>query len=226
MPLLENKFAPTTFCIGFLEADIGSVSDTDLTWRKSIGRYHQKVCEGDIEALLTELEPLSGPLTRYLWVSTSARWTAYFDNFINGSDPFGPISYLSKEIGCRGLVVSCSPEVEGHSYGQTRFDLYGQQPVDFLNCSRSIASTNDGGRWSWEVSGDILDFEEPDNYGRRDIKNRLTMDMISRYCSAVGVELFNDEFYGTGGILVDNQMIEKSDCRTMSYSEARIPYVN
>ena len=59
---------------------------------------------GDLQDLLGRLNPLTAPPTVILWVATKSNWTAYFDNFVNGSDPFPPISYLlsfSKSSGYR-----------------------------------------------------------------------------------------------------------------------------
>ena len=221
MTLLGNRFAPTTFIIGFLEGDLAAVVRADTSWRDGIGRYTHRTVGGDLGAMLRQLEPLSAPLTRSLWVQTNSNWTAYFDNSINGSDPFGPISYLSRCLGCRGLILSCCPDIPDQVYGQTRFDVYGQSPADQFNCTRVVAATNDGGRWSWDLVGEPLAFEETEAYSRKRIRDRFTPDMAVRYCSAFGVNSDADGFYGQSGCLVENLMIARSRCRTETYAQAK-----
>ena len=218
--LFANKFAPTTFKIGFLERDLDTVISVDTAWRRGIGQYSHRVLGGELSTMLSELEPLSGPLTRLLWVRTKSAWTAYFDNFINGSDPFGPIGYLSQQLGCRGLIISCCPDIKEQSYGQTRFDVYGQAPTLEFNCTRVIAATNDGGRWSWDTIGQPLAFEETEAYSRKRIKDRLTPKLAIQYCSACGVNPYAEDFYGQSGCLVENLMIPAANCRTETYAQA------
>ena len=221
MSLLANRFVPTTFHIGFLECHLEIARQADQKWRESLGGYSFRDLSGNLDSLLTALDPLSGPLTRCIWIATRVQWTAYFDNFINGSDPYGPISVLSERIGCRGLVVSWHPNIPGKSYGQTRFDLYGQEPTDFQNCTRIVAATNDGGRWSWDTSGEPLSFESTAAYENRRITDRLTPTMVGDYARAFGVDAFDDAYYGNLGCLVTNQMIDPSRCRNETFAEVQ-----
>jgi len=221
MTLLANRFAPTTFVIGFLERDVDAVVRADTAWCAGIGRFSHRAVAGDLGAMLGELEPLSGPLTRRLWVQTNSGWTAYFDNSIIGSDPYGPICYLSRQLGCRGLTISCCPDIRGVCYGQTRFDLYGQEPVNVFNCTRSVGATNDGGRWSWDIVGEPLAFEETETYSRKRIKDRFAPELAVRYCSALGVNPYVEDFYGQSGCLVENLVVAASRCRTETYAQAR-----
>lgn len=222
--LFANQFAPTTFVIGFLERDLERIVNVDTNWRSTIGNFSFRPVAGDLSAMLRELEPLSGPKKRALWVETKSAWTAYFDNFIGGSYPYGPISYLSRLLSCRGLTISCCPDIEGQSYGQTRFDLWGQEPVDAFNCTRSVGATHDGDRWSWDVGGQPLPFEKTDSYSRKRIKDRFPSELANAYCLAVGVNPYDENFYGRAGVLVENLMIPASKCRTETYAQARMRF--
>src|SRR5438876_96369 len=104
--ILSNRFAPTTFCVGFLEAPLEAVVDADAKWRKEYGKYSIIRVRGDLGIQLTQLGPLTGPQCRCLWSATTGKWTTYFDNSIIGSDPISPISFLSEQLGCRGLLIS------------------------------------------------------------------------------------------------------------------------
>jgi hypothetical protein len=109
-PLLGNRFAPITQAIGFLEAPFPVVIDVDRDWRAGIGSYPSRPLVGSLNDHLSALLPLTGPLSRYLWVTTNADWTAYFDNFRQGSDPWGPITYLFRRLGCKGVAILCASE--------------------------------------------------------------------------------------------------------------------
>ena len=218
--LLTNKFAPTTFIIGFLERDLERIVNVDTNWRSTIGRFGFRPVSGGLSTMLRELEPLSGPVKRALWVETKSGWTAYFDNSINGSDPYGPISYISGLLSCRGVTISCCPDIKGQAYGQTRFDLWGQEPVDAFNCTRSVGATHDGDRWSWDVVGESLPFERVETYSRKRIKDRFPPELANEYCLSLGVNPYAESFYGESGVLVENLMIADSQCRTETYEQA------
>ena len=219
--LFANKFAPTTFCVGFLDRDLERIVNVDTNSRSLVGEFSSRPVGGDLSTMLRELEPLSGPMTRALWVETKSEWTAYFDNSINGSDPYGKIGHLSRLLSCRGVTISCFPDIAAQCSGQTRFDLWGQAPVDAFNCTRSIAATRDGDRWSWDIEGKRLPFEKIETYSHKRIKDRFPSDLAIEYCLAVGINPFDENFYGRSGVLVENLMIAGSKCRTETYEQAR-----
>jgi hypothetical protein len=118
---------------------------------------------------------------RYVWLAAVSRWTAYFDNFVNGSDPFGPISYLAEVLKCRGVQIGFWPQTSTCEGGAS-FSLFGPEKTDWLNYIRSVSTINDGGRWRWNAKGSIQPFEDTDRYLAKTIQDRLTLDMIDRYC--------------------------------------------
>ena len=216
--LLDDRFAPITFSIGFLEAPFTSVIDADSAWRSAIGNYPTRPLAGDLPELLSALLPLTGPLARHLWVEASDGWTAYFDNFINGGDPWGTIVQLSTSLGCRGVMCTCVPATPT-TYGGTRFDLYGQAPTMSFNCTRTVAAIDDDG-WVWSAEGAVQPFEETDAYRARRIRDRLTPAMIDRYCRALGIRAFDADFYRRSGLLVTNGNL-RSEPRAETLAEAQ-----
>jgi len=219
--LFANKFAPTTFCVGFLDRDLERIVNVDTNSRSLNGQFSFRPVVGDLSTMLQELEPLSGPMTRALWVETKSEWTAYFDNSIGGSDPYGSISYISRLLSCRGVTVSCFPDIKEQSSGQMRFDLWGQEPVDAFHCTRSIAATREDDTWSWDVAGMPLSFEKMETYSRKRIKDRFPPELAIQYCLAVGVNPFDESFYAQSGVIVENRMISTSKCRTETYEQSR-----
>jgi hypothetical protein len=198
------------------------VLSADAEWRRAIGNSAFRSLEGPLAAHLSLLGPLSRPLTRHLWVSTSSpNWTAYFDNGLDGSDPWSAVSFLSERLGCRGILVAGHPSVRRSWSAVTRFDLFGQKPVDELNVTRSIALENEGGRWSWSTTGDPLPFEEIGHYANRRTQDRLPAELVFRYAQALGAPLDSEAFYGPRATLVEHRHVPVHDCRQETHAEAR-----
>jgi hypothetical protein len=106
--LLDNRWAPVTTGVGFIETDPQTAAKFFLDWRRRItgGTRPIKAHEvpGPLEAALARLLPLVSVVhTRWLFVPTQSRWTAYFDNGWRGTDAFGAMSYMAKELKCRGI---------------------------------------------------------------------------------------------------------------------------
>lgn len=163
-----------------------------------------------LEQSLLKMEPLTTPHRKRLLISTQSIWTAYFDNGINGGDPFTPIGYLSQQLRCRGLAVTCVPhtlvndskDARG-TYGAVQFRLFAPEPRDFLNIERSIVAMNDGGKWIFETSGSAQLFERVERYKAKRIRDRFTDELLEEYCQALGIKLFDSDFYGPAGVLIE-----------------------
>ena len=208
--LLGDQFIPLTFSIGFFEKTIEVVGDAHLSWTK---QHHQFVeaqpLNCDLPSALKKLEPLTMPPRRKLFLSTDSQWTAYFDNGINGPDPRSPVVYLTQQLHCRGLIATYVPHTlsaeTGNAkgaYGAVQFELFAPTRREFLNYERSISVAYDGGKWRFDVSGSVQPFEEVAQYSVRKIADRFTPDMLQRYCAALGVRLFDQDFYCGTGLLV------------------------
>lgn len=50
-------------------------------------------------------------------------------------------------------------------------------------------------RWEFVEQGEPFPFEEVEQYQARRIKDRLTPEMVERYCGHLGIALFNPDFY-------------------------------
>src|SRR5437773_2134292 len=194
----DGRFVPLTFSTGFLESPLETVIDAYLTWTKrNFGALEIRPVDGGLASALPHLEPLTTPPRRNLLLATESKWTAYFDNGTRGPDPFSPVSYLAQRLQCRGIVARCVPDLwigevgTTGTYGAVQFELFASQPREFLNYERAVGAVNDGGRWCFDVQGAVQPFEEVDRYSARKIRDRFTPDMLERYCSAVGIRLFD-----------------------------------
>lgn len=226
--LLENKFAPLTFAWGFLESSLPTVGESFIGWRRShLSKIKVTSIKEPLASVLLKLQPLITPPRKELLVETRSGWTAYFDNGINGGDPTGAMIYLSQYLKCRGLAVTCVPHTlkEGidakGTYGAVIFELFAPEAREWLNYERAIGAANDGGKWVFINEGAVLPFETPERYEARRIKDRFTDDMLEDYCRALGVELFDPDFYGPQGLLVEIHDSWPSGRRPLTLAEAR-----
>jgi hypothetical protein len=176
---------------------------------------------------LLKLEPLTTPLDRYLLIETRSCWTAIFSNGLRVNDVFSSVSYLPTLLGCRGLEVTSVPDRSRNGvkdglqiYGAIVFGLYGPKKTDWLNRIRHVAVTNDVTGWEFSADGEIQPFENADNYGKRNVVDRFTVEMLESYCAALDIEVFEASFYG-GRCLVSHTKRTASPGPMMSISEAR-----
>lgn len=231
MYLLDNRFAPTTFGIGFLEAPLTMVSEACLSWLQGIGRPVKAIAvQGSLEELLPRLEPLLNTPRRELWIQTGSAWVAYFDNIIRRPDPGSPIGVLSQKIKCRGLIVRCIPhtrrsEAPGAKgvYRAVSFEIFlpEPRPGELLNTERWVGVVYDANRWVFHASGEIQPFESPERYKARRIVERFPPEMLVQYCSALGIRLVDPDFYGPNGVLIEDTRKLPPSEPSMTLAEAR-----
>src|SRR3954462_11966738 len=102
MSLFNNRFAPTTSQLGFVEAPLELFSAAHCKWHNELARplggtVERTSLNEPLESMLRRLDPLVTIYpTRYLFVSTASPWVAFFDNGVNGADPM-TLSYLAKK---------------------------------------------------------------------------------------------------------------------------------
>jgi hypothetical protein len=232
MNLIKNEFAPVTFRFGFVEASFPSLRDAFEQWRWDIDAGFAVKTEfrnivAPLETALLSLQPLTTPLDRYLLVETKSNWTAIFANGLRVNDVFSPVSYLPLLLNCRGLEVGYAPDRSKSDrkdlirmWGHALFALYGPSNTDWLNRIRYLSVSNDVGGWSFSESGDVQRYEELDAYKKRRIQERLTFEMLERYCRALGVEVNQVEFYGPRNCAVRTTDQKYRGDLCMSISEA------
>ncbi len=219
MTLLGGRYAPLTESIGFLEAPFEKVVAADRRWRLAHGNYNGWRISGPLPALLDSLLPLTAPLLRRLWVQTTGRWTAYFDNQIIGSDTAGPLFYLAQQLRCRGVAVCLRPAT-GQRGQAVILTIYGPQPTEWLNVVRSISAVQDSGRWEWKQSGSVQPFEEPGRYQERRVRDRFTPEMLERYAAGMGIRPFDDAFYSLAAQLIESPDVHQQ-ARTQTLAQTR-----
>ena len=187
--MFDDRYAPITSEIGFLECDVKIATQTYADWMRPIQAklgVTVETCEirGDFVTKMLALLPLTNiQCRRTLFVPTQSRWTAYFDNGWRGTDAYSAVSYLCTIIECQGIRAASVPNTIRKTaagtrgcYGATILELYAasNEGCSFLNTKRSIFAANDGGRWQFGVHGEPLEFEELAQYEARRIRDRFT----------------------------------------------------
>ena len=204
--LVEERFAPITSEVGFIEAACDAVVREYVAWQESLSadtRLSVRKVAGQLDDALCSLLPLVEiEATRHLFIPTSGPWTAYVDNGWAGPDVFPVVSFLSTErLNCRGVRAAAERETlsgagQGSGqYGSVQLDLWGPDGAPPLMYVRSIGVANDGGRWVFEQAGAPLDFEDVTRYESPHVAERFTFAMLQRYLEALGIRAFDSDFY-------------------------------
>jgi hypothetical protein len=207
--LFDERFAPITSSVGFLELPLEQAVLGLQDWRQSLyERVRVETLQTSFPKALHRLEPLTGGARPRELLVSAGGWTAYFDSSLRGTDAVSAIGHLSRKLLCQGLAITAVPHtigVPGIHHGRAgavSFELFGPLATSFLNYVRTIAITFDGSRWVFNATGTPQSFEEVDTYRARRVRDRFTSDMLARYCGALGVDVFNDAAYGPRSVLV------------------------
>jgi hypothetical protein len=185
---------PVTCDFGLIRADIDIVADA---WSKMFEESGTTVrtawLEGSLEECFLTLEPLSPAPTRELFLATTFGWTAYYSSGFRGSDPFLPMSKLSRALGVTALRACVTPKTA--RYQGVILEVYDTADAggDAYGYRRSIAAVNDGGRWVFHQSGTPYAFEDISRYAERRKRDRFTSDMLAAYLRNLGIPELRDE---------------------------------
>lgn len=227
--LLDNKFAPLTFNWGFLEAPAQVISNAYVRWqRRILHRVTVTPIELPLADALRGLEPLDMGSQRVLLLSTRGGWTACFDSGARGGNSSTFVGELAERLNCRGVVCGCIPntltrddqETAG-CWGAVKFTLFAPEKRAFLNVERSVSVINDVGGWRFHAVGTVQGFEKTDRYAARKIVDRFTPEMLEDYCRALGIDLFDESFYGGRGFHTYSRPWFLPRLKSVSLTEAR-----
>lgn len=197
--LLNNRFAPVTFSWGLLETSIDALVEFQRQWAASRSQVRElHLFRANLADALLKLEPLNS--FTVLYVATRSAWTAVFQACLGSESPYSEVSYPAEAMSCRGVLITWAPDTYDERtgkglYGGTGFQLFAPHRTDFLNHERAIMAVHDTSGWVFQLNGRQQPFEEPHHYTKRRIRDRLTPEMLDRYCRAIGIRPFEEEFY-------------------------------
>jgi hypothetical protein len=202
--LLDDRWAPVTATMGFLEARAEYSARAFAAWQGGLlapRGITVKVSpvSGSLEQALSSLLPLTSPeRRRHLFMPTRSPWTGYVDNARGGTDAASAMGYMAQTLGCRGMRVVAVPHTlrkDKGRYGAVMLDVYGPRQTHWLNYLRAIYAANDGGRWVFGQSGEPFPFEKLEQYQARKVRDRFTFDMLKDYLRHLGLSPFEEDFY-------------------------------
>ena len=75
--------------------------------------------------------------------------------------------------------------------------------------------------WTFKTLGLAQDFEHVERYGNGRIADRFTADMLEDYCRALGINLFDETFYGDAGCITHSYPWFLPKLPTVTLAEAR-----
>ncbi len=203
--LLDDRWAPVTSEMGFLEIDAEHAARAFAAWHAGLEAdrgiaVKARPVPGSLEQALSALLPLTSPeRKRYLFMPTRSAWTGYVDNAPCGTDAASPMGYMAEALGCRGLRVVAVPhtlrKVGGGRYGAVMLEVFGPHPTAWINTVRAVSASNDGGRWVFDQVGEPFPFERLERYQERRVRDRFTFDMLAEYLHHLGLSAFEERFY-------------------------------
>jgi hypothetical protein len=215
--LLDDRWAPVTSEMGFLEIDAAQAARAFAAWQ---GRLLEpdgvtvavRPVTGSLEQVLSSLLPLTdSEIQRHLFIPTRSAWTGYVENSYRGTDASSAMGSMAQTLGCRGLRVVAVPNTYRNGkgrYGAVMLEVYGLHQTAWLNYVRALGASNDGGRWVFDEFGEPFPFEQREKYQERRVKDRFTFDMLKEYLRHLGLSPFEENFYLPEG--VPAWLVEKS----------------
>ena len=115
---------PVTHDFGLIQAPIEKVVAELRAWHASFGtQYSRTDVAKSLADAFESLLPLANSKMRKLLVETDSDWVAFYQNGIQGSDPFPPMAYLSGLMGVQAMRV-CTTPTESDPYPATMWEPY------------------------------------------------------------------------------------------------------
>jgi hypothetical protein len=196
MPSLLTKWNPVAYDFGLIRAPLDRIVAELQSWHSSIGiEYSRTETASSLGDAFASLLPLAHSKMRRLFVATRSDWVACFQNGIQGSDPAPAMSFLAKRMDVLAMRACCTADTA--KYPALVWEVYAPESLGGkppLGYRRSIAAMNDGGRWTFEESGERFPFEQIARYEEPRKRDRFTREMLRDYLREFGIELFSDDF--------------------------------
>lgn len=205
-----QRYAPVTTAFSIVDISYDEVLPFWIDWTTNLQKMLKWSAPVEhIACSLTEkldlLLPLDGQ--KRLLTETADGKIAVFSNMPHG-DGSSDAAYLAavfKKV--RIMVTMTTPGMVGEveKLGSTQFgwEDYGnnvrQKPGGQKH--RSISAHKES-RWEWHEGGDPFPWEEFETYKERRIKDRMTPEMVERYCRHFGIELFDPDYYAGRATLI------------------------
>ncbi len=191
---------PITETFGFIKCDAQKAVRFFVDWEHRVQKSRgvsvvERTVGGGLETVLRTLLPLNSVESRrFLFMPTRSEWIAFLDNGHLGTDD-SAISYMAEKLRTTSIRATCAPTETPKGWPCVYLIMYGAKSKNFINEVRTIGASYDGYKWSFDLIGEVQPFEETERYLARRIRDRFTPDMLDRYLQALGISMFDEDFY-------------------------------
>ena len=188
---------PVTHDFGLVRAPVGTV----LAMRHRAYLDHglddcrREDLEGPLETCLRRLEPLCFVPRKEMYLATDFGWTVLFQNGTRGSDPALPMMQAARALGVTAMRICITPA--SATWPAVIWEVYdtAENGSDANGYRRSIAASNDGGRWVFHMSGAPFPFEDPGRYAAKRKRDRFPADLLWTCLGEMGIPRIADEHF-------------------------------
>jgi hypothetical protein len=199
--LFHGSTLPFTEPIWYVNVAFDPAAAEAESWAGGLGwsctRFRQPLSEA-----LSRMEPWAIPSWKAILVGTTGSWTALFSQ---GSDIYHT-DVIGKRLGVRSLRTHFSPHIvrDGNvvTPGDRAFWLNGNGSG---HGDRTIQASYQG-RWTWGLRGEQQTFEDLGRYAARQVTARFDLDMLDRYCEALGIRRADPDFYTEDCLLIEQDL--------------------
>jgi hypothetical protein len=118
-----------------------------------------------------------------------------------------------------GVIVLAAPFQGEPGSGPDFFGglIFAYSPDGSIGSERSIALVEgeySRTRYHFEQFGAVQPWEEPEHYAARRRRDRLTPEMIERYCRALGIDdVFNPDYYSGPSVFIERTRFKWAEDR-------------
>ena len=211
------RYAPTTNSMAFFNIPYDELVDFIVQWERERDKYREVPVQktdigGTWEQRLNSLLPLNR--SKVMISETQSQWCAYVDNGMRGTDIYSDPSYLCQRLGVHEVAITMVRDIPKIKPGSTQFSysdgskakkIVSETGYYYEVPGRYIAAHRES-RWEFVEQGEPFPFEEVEQYQARRIKDRLTPEMVERYCGHLGIDLFNPDFYSGRACIFETQV--------------------
>lgn len=197
MTSIFESWSPVTYDFGLIQGAVEQVADADAAWFAEYGTsLSRATLEGSLAQKFGALLPLTNAKNKRLFVPTDCGWVGFFQNGIRGSDPSFNMMKLSLRLGVIAMRLCVSPPEA--RYPSVIWEVFAPEELGGTRHGyrRSIAASNDGGRWIFEESGERYPFEQVEHYSAKRKRDRFTPQMLEDYLSHFGIPKPGDDLFG------------------------------
>ena len=221
---LYYKYQPVTWYIGVIEASPESVAEIIqpkyIPIEQLDGIYQEKK---PVDQGLSSLVPI-GDLTKFVLVETIDGRTVLFNNFLSGAVEL-PTWSAAEGLGVSGYHICNIPNTISKDQ---RSGAWGAREIEYRTTETpfnqepkfGIHLINDAGRWCFYRYGEKQPFENEKVYKSYRKTDRFTQEMLIDYCKALGIPVYDRNFYSDKYILIEQKL--QTGEKGLTYEEAAI----